>query len=72
MPRRVVAVRGDIVCMTQRRCRHALNKTPEPILRNAGLSDDTCASQHLEQQPGGNERPRIASVFSRSPGYPIC
>jgi len=33
MPRCVVAVRGDTVCVTQRRCRHALYKTPRPILR---------------------------------------
>jgi hypothetical protein len=34
---------------------------------SAGLSGDTCASQHLDRRRGWNERPRFSSVFSRSP-----
>jgi hypothetical protein len=37
---------------------------------SAGLSGDTCASQHLDRLRGRNERPRFSSVFSRSPFLP--
>ena len=47
-----------------------LNTTPGLNTVSAGLSDDTCASQHLERQRGPNERRRFSRVFSRSPFLP--
>jgi hypothetical protein len=55
-------------------CRSDAVDTPEYDARantvSAGLSGDTCASQHLERQRGRNERPRFSRVFSRSPFLP--